>query len=201
MKIGIIGTGNIGSNLAKLIAKAGHEVIISYSRDKNKLKTLALELGEKVKVGTVEEAVQNTNITILSIKLAIMDEVKTMMNHFGDKIIVDTNNPYDIVLPKGVSAAEEVRRTLPNIRLVKAFNSLYFELLLKNSFVKPLTVLPVCSDDKEAKELVMMLIRDIGFAPLDIGGLNNVHLQELNGPLYNKVLTLAEAEDTLKNIL
>ena len=193
MKIGIIGTGNIGGTLARLIAKAGHEVVISYSRDENKLQALAKELGSKVKMGTVEEAVQDTNITILSIKLALIEEVRERMNHFAHKIIIDTNNPFGVTLPKGVSAAEEVLRQLPGIRLVKAFNTLYYETLLNDSFSNPLTIMPVSSDDREAKGIAMMLIKDIGYQPFDLGGLANVHWQEPNGPFYSKTLDLEEA--------
>lgn len=194
MKIGIIGTGNIGSNLARLFVKAGYEVILSYSRSPEKLKTLAKELGPKAKVGTVAEAVKVSNITVLSIRFAVLDEVKEQMNSFSDKIIIDTNNPYDIKLEKGISAASEVERRLPGIRLVKAFNTLYFEHLLAKSFSNPLIVMPISSDDEEAKGIVKMLIKDVGFVPFDLGRLDNVLLQEPGGPFYNKPLTLSQAE-------
>lgn len=200
MKIGIIGTGNIGSNLARLFVKAGHEVIISYSRSPDKLQALQKELGSKAKVGTVAEAVKYSSFTVLSIRFSVLDEVKSLMNGFSDKIVIDTNNPYDIKLSQGVSAASEVLRRLPGIRLVKAFNSLYYTLLLSNSFSDPLTVIPVSSDDKEAKELVMLLIKETGFQPFDLGGLDKVLLQEPDGPFYNKALTLTEAKRIQKGL-
>jgi 8-hydroxy-5-deazaflavin:NADPH oxidoreductase len=196
MKIGIIGTGNIGSNLARLFVKAGHQVILSWSRSPEKLIQLSIELGnrQQAKAASVEEAVQDVDITILSIRFGFMDEVKKQMGNLNGKIIVDTNNPYDIKLPKGVSAASEVQRRLPGVRLVKAFNTLYYTLLLENSFGKPLTVIPICSDDEGAKRILESVIDSIGFAPFDLGGMNNVLLQEPDGPFYNKVLTLEEAK-------
>lgn len=195
MKIGVIGIGNIGSNLARLLVKAGHEVILSWSRSPEKLVKLSIELGNhhQAKAASVLEAVQDVDITILSIRFAIMDEVKKQMGEFKGKIIIDTNNPYDIKLPAYVSAASEVQRRLPGIRLVKAFNSLHFPLLLSNSFSNPLTISPVTSDDNEAKEKVKSLIKQIGFEPFDLGGMRNVLLQEPDGVFYNKVLTLEKA--------
>ncbi len=197
MKIGIIGTGNIGSNLARLFVKAGHQVILSWSRSPEKLIQLSIELGNhhNAKAASVFEAVQDVDITILSIRFAIMDEVKKQMGDFTGKIIVDTNNPYDIKLPNGRSAASEVQRRLPGIKLVKAFNSLYYELLLAKSFSDPLTIIPVSSDDDDAKELIMQLIKESGFASFDLGGLDNVLLQEPDGPFYNKALSVDQAKN------
>ncbi len=118
MKIGIIGIGNIGSNLARLIVKAGYEVIITYSRSPEKLMVLQKELGNKATVGTIHDAVHKVDFTILSIRYAIMNEVRNEMGNIEGKIIVDTNNPYDIKLEKGVTAASETLKRLPGIRLV-----------------------------------------------------------------------------------
>lgn len=202
MKIGIIGTGNIGSNLARLFVNAGHQVILSWSRTPEKLIQLSIELGnhEKAKAASVLEAVQDVDITILSIRFAIMNDVKKQMGNLDGKIIIDTNNPYDVKLPKGFSAASEVQRRLPGIRLVKAFNSLHYSLLVTNSFSQPETIIPVCADDEEAKDIVKAVIRDIGFQPYDLGGLNNVLLQEPDGPFYNKALTSQQAEEIYAGI-
>lgn len=198
MKIGIIGIGNIGSNLARLIVKAGHEVIITYSRSPEKLIALQKELGSKATVGSINDAVHKVDLTILSIRYSIMNEVGNEMGIIEGKIIVDTNNPYDIKLEKGATAASETLKRLPGVRLVKAFNTLYFSLLQKNSFAKPLTINPVCGDDEQAKEMVKQLIRDIGFEPFDLGGLKNVALQEPDGVFYNKAFTLEEANKMAK---
>ncbi len=202
MKIGIIGTGKIGSNLARLFVKAGHQVILSWSRSPEKLIQLSIELGnhQNAKAASVLEAVQDVDLTILSIRFAIMDEVIKQMGNTKGKIFVDTNNPYDIKLPAGVTAASEVQRRLPGTKLVKAFNSLYYELLLSNSFSDPLTVMPVSSNDEGAREIVMQLIWETGFAPFNLGGLNHVLLQEPGGPFYNKAISLEEAEEIWSTI-
>ncbi|HTL09677.1 MAG TPA: NAD(P)-binding domain-containing protein, partial [Chitinophagaceae bacterium] len=129
MKIGIIGTGKIGSNLARLFVAAGHEVILSWSRSPEKLILLSLELGNHhhAKAASVAEAVQDTDLCILSIHFAILDDVKKQMGDVEGKIIVDPNNRNDIRLPDGVSAASELQRRLPGIRLVKAFSTLHYK--------------------------------------------------------------------------
>jgi 8-hydroxy-5-deazaflavin:NADPH oxidoreductase len=197
MKIGIIGTGNIGSNLARLFVKAGHQVILSWSRSPEKLIQLSLELGnhQTAKAASVLEAVHDVDITVLAARFVIMDEIKKQAGDVTNKIIIDTNNPYDIKLAKGVSAAQEVQRRFTGAKIVKAYNSLYFELLQKNSFSNPLTIMPVCSDDVIAKNTVSKLITETGFQPFDLGGLENVHLQEPDGAFYNKALTLDEAKE------
>lgn len=196
MKIGIIGTGNIGSNLAKLFVKAGHDVVLSWSRTPEKLVQLSIELGNgsRAKAVSVLEATQDVDLSVLSIRFSIMDSIIKQMGDVKGKVIVDTNNQYDIKLPDGMSGAAEVQKRLPGIRLVKSFNSIFYQSLLTHSFSKPATVMPLCSDDEEAKKLVSTLILDSGFIPFDVGGLNQVKLQEIDGPYYNKILTLSQAE-------
>ncbi|MBC7935577.1 MAG: NAD(P)-binding domain-containing protein [Rhizobacter sp.] len=201
MKIGIIGTGNIGSNLARLFVAAGHEVVLSWSRSPEKLVRLSIELGnhKRAKAASVLEATQDVDISILSIRFMIMDEIKKQMGDVTGKIIVDTNNPYDIKLPTGVSAAAEVCRRLKGIRIVKAFNSLRHTSLLTCSHTDPLTISPLCSDDDNAKELVKTVITSIGYDPFDLGGLENVFLQEPGGPFYNIELSRQRAEKLKQN--
>ncbi len=196
MKVGIIGTGKIGSNLARLLVAAGHEVILSWSRTPEKLIQLSVELGnhKKAKAASVMEASQDVDISILSVRFSIMNEVKKQMGDINNKIFIDTNNPYDVKLPPGVSAAAEVVNRFPGIRLVKAFNTLQYDLLLSKSFTTPLTIMPLSSNDDVAKQLVCTLIKSVGYEPFDLGSLANVLLQEPNGPFFNKALTLPVAE-------
>ena len=200
MKIGIVGVGNIGGAVAKIFAKAGHSIILSWSRNPEKLQQLAAELSQyqSVEVGTPAEAVQKADVVVLSAKFAIMDDMRNQMGDVTGKIIIDTNNQYDIVLPDGKSAAQEVQERFEGATIVKAFNTLYFEFLLSKGFASPRFIIPISADDEAAKAIVSKLIEEVGFDVYDLGGLENVFAQEVTGPLYNKLLTREQA-DTLLN--
>jgi 8-hydroxy-5-deazaflavin:NADPH oxidoreductase len=133
MNIGIVGAGLIGSSLARLCARAGHSVLLSFSRSTDKLNALAAEIGPLVQVGTPAEAVQFGEIVVLSVHFEAMDTAIAQMGDMTGKVIVDTNNPFDIKLPAGMTAAQEVLRRLPHVRLVKAFNTLYYVELVSKS--------------------------------------------------------------------
>ncbi len=198
MKIGIVGTGLIGANVARLLARAGHQVIISFSRDPKKLEALAKEFDDySVRVGTPAEAVAQSDVVVLSVHFAALDTAITQMGDVSGKILIDTNNPVDVKLPDSINGAQEIVRRLPGTRLVKAFNSLMYDLLTKLSFQEPLTVLPMAGDDPTAKEQVAQLIREIGFEPLDLGSLQRASLQEPGGPFFSKVMTLPVAQSIL----
>ncbi|GAB3220866.1 NADPH-dependent F420 reductase [Spirosoma arcticum] len=198
MTIGIIGTGLIGSNLARLLAKAGHQVRISFSRSPEKLGALAQELAAySVAVTNPAEAVANSEVVILSIPFTALDTALAQMGDVANKILIDTNNPFGIKLSPGVNFGQEIARRLPGVRLVKAFNSLKYDLLIQLSFQEPLTVLPVSGNDQAANELVAQLIRETGFEPLDLGTLESTGLQEPGGPFFSKVMTLPVAQSIL----
>jgi 8-hydroxy-5-deazaflavin:NADPH oxidoreductase len=193
MTIGIIGAGMIGATLAKQFSDAGYRVIISYSRNIERLHTLAKTLGENVEVGTVEDALIKTNVTILSVKLVNIEDAKKQMKSFNQKIIIDTSNPFGVTLPAGVTAAAYTQSLFPGTRLVKAFNTLHYTALATLNTSNPKTVIPVCSDDEEAKAICKIMVTAIGYEPYDTGTLANVTVQEPGGFFFNKPMTL---EDT-----
>ncbi len=194
MRIGIVGSGLIGSNLARLLVGAGHEVWLSFSRSAGKLTQLARVLGAKARVSSPAEAVATSQLTVLSVHFGALDEAIGQMGDVAGKIIIDTSNPVDIDLPPGMTGAGEVLRRLPGIRLVKAFNTLRYDLLVSQSQRQPITVIPFAGDDPEANALVKGLIEEVGFQPLDVGGLPAVALLEPGGPFFNRVLTLPQAQ-------
>lgn len=117
MKIGIVGVGNIGGAVAKIFAKAGHSVILSWSRNPEKLQQLAAELSQyqSAEVGTPAEAVQKADVVVLSAKFAIMDDMRSQMGDVTGKIIIDTNNQYDIVLPEGKVPPKKYKSVLKEL--------------------------------------------------------------------------------------
>src|ERR1700693_1036880 len=134
-KIGIVGSGNIGGTLGILLAKAGYEILYS-SRHPDTLKDLAKTAGPRACAGTVAEAIKFGEVVVLSLPLKALPELDAETKKaLKGKIVIDTSNPY----PErdGVIAEEArkepggmgvfVARLLPGARIVRAFNSVYFE--------------------------------------------------------------------------
>ena len=180
MKIGIIGTGNIGGTLSQLWVEAGHEVILS-SRHPQKLIPLAHKLGKKATVGTPEEAARLGEVVLLSIPLGEIPGLsKTLVKSLVGKIVMDTCNPYPerdgqagieaLQGPEG--SGEWVAHHLPGAIVVKAFNSVYYKTLQSEAHrrVDPIGI-PLASNDASALSTVAMLVREAGFGPVIVGNL------------------------------
>jgi len=198
MKIGIVGTGNIGGTLAKLLVEAGHEVVLSFSRSEEKLRALADTLGHQASTGTPSDAVAFGEVVIFSIHYAVLSEALAQLGDAAGKVLIDTGNPVDISLPQGVSGAQEMAQRLPKAHLVKAFNTLYYKTLLSEAHADPPLVMPLCGDDAGAKERVARLIREVGFVPLDLGGLEEAVKQESGGLFFNQSLTKVQAQALMR---
>src|SRR5919201_649371 len=92
MRIGIIGAGRIGANAARLFAKAGHEVLVSFSRDQGKLDELAAELGGGA--GTPHEAARFGEVVLFSVPWLLVDDVLEQAGPLDGKIVIDTTNHF-----------------------------------------------------------------------------------------------------------
>lgn len=204
MKIGIIGSGMIGGTTARLLAGAGHEVAIGNSRGPESLADLVATLGPEAQAVTAEAAARFGEVVLLALPFRALDGLPPA-DAFAGKIVVDATNPYapggGILDLGGRTSSEVVAGHLPaDARLVKAFNTLYFETLATGGARQDdRLVLFVAGDDEDAKAVVSGLIEEIGFEPLDTGGLvAGGRRQEPNTAIYNKPLTRAEAETLLR---
>ena len=137
MKIGIIGSGNIGTTLAHLFAKAGHQVEISNSRGPASLEALCMSIGSNnVSAATPGEAVEFAEVILLAIPWRKRHELP-QSDLFNGKIVIDAMNPYsenfEVIDLGNSTSSEEVQKQLSNARLVKAFNTMYYEMLRTGS--------------------------------------------------------------------
>ncbi len=205
MKIGIIGSGNIGGTAARLFANAGHDVAVSNSRGPESLKSLVASIGGKARAATVEEAVAFGEIVLLALPWRKRKELPAAVR-FAGKIVIDATNPYTAsggLFDLGASSSsEEVAGQLPGARLVKAFNTIYYKHLASRGRadlpVPERHAIFVAGDDAEAKAVVSRLIEDIGFAPMDTGPLaEGGRRQQPGSQIYNRPMTAAEAQRTL----
>lgn len=207
MKIGIIGSGNIGAHAARLFARAGHDVMLSNSRGGEGLEALVSELGPQAQAVTVEEAARFNEVVLVAIPFGRFKELPA--DAFRDKIVIDAGNYYperDGHLAEldndETTSSELLLAHLKGARLVKGFNTIWFEHLRSQGKTDlPLEerrAIFIAGDDTEAKETVARLIEEIGFAAVDTGFLNEGgRRQQPGAAIYNKDLTAGEAADLL----
>ncbi|HEU4324419.1 MAG TPA: NAD(P)-binding domain-containing protein [Roseiflexaceae bacterium] len=199
MRIGIIGSGNIGATLARLFVGAGHEVAISNSRGPASLASLVAELGAGARAATVEEAAAFGEVVVEAVPFGRYRELPA--EALAGKIVVTASNYYperDGAIELGGRAQSElVAEHLAGARVVKAFNTIWYQHLQSQGDPgKPLDerrVIVLAGDDAEAKRVIVDLISEIGFGPLDAGSLHESTRQEPDAPIYNRDVTLAEA--------
>jgi predicted dinucleotide-binding enzyme len=185
VKIGIIGPGNMGAALARLWVAAGHEVMVSYSRSDDRLKTLAEELGEKGSWGSAGQAARFADVVVLGVPWWVVPQaIAAADGALAGKILIDVTNPVKpdysgLEVGTDDSGGEMVQR-LSGARVVKAYNAVFARLVSAESrsfgHVKP--SLFYCGDDAEAKELVAPLIEETGFSPVDAGPLHSARYTE-----------------------
>lgn len=204
MKIGFIGAGHIGANAARLFAAAGHEAAISNSRGPETLKDLTAELGENVRAVTPEEAAEFGDVVFVSIPFGKYKDLPA--EALKGKLVIDSNNYYPDrdghypELDEGTTTSSELLADhLKGARIVKAFNTIWFEHLKSqgNTDLAPedRRAIFIGGDDERAKETVAKLIDDIGFAAVDTGTLaEGGRRQQPGSAVYNKDLKPEEAE-------
>jgi 8-hydroxy-5-deazaflavin:NADPH oxidoreductase len=202
MKIGIIGAGHIGGTTAKLFVDAGYEVAISNSRGVDTLRDLIATLGPKAHAATPSNAARFGDVVLLAIPLK--DYTTLPVDDLRGKIAIDAMNYYpnrDGHYPKldsgELASSEMVAAHLPGARVVKAFNTIWFEHLRtlgkKGAPIDARRAIFVSGDDAEAKRIVSGLIEDVGFGPYDLGSLHGSLQQQPDTAVYNRDVTVAEA--------
>jgi predicted dinucleotide-binding enzyme len=208
MKIGILGSGTIGAAAARLFVAVGHEVALSNSRGPESLHALVDELGPRAHAMTIEDAARFGDVVLLAVPWRAPEALPKPEILCG-KIVIDAMNPYradggfyDL---GGSTSSEEVLKRIPGVRLVKAFNTIYYVHLASRGRVDlPLDqrhTIYVAGDDAEAKNVVARLIEEIGFAAVDTGSLREGgRLQEPNSPIYNQTYNRREALEFLAKL-
>ncbi|PRY52770.1 hypothetical protein B0I27_105239 [Arcticibacter pallidicorallinus] len=190
MKVGIIGSGNIGSALALYLVNLGHEVMIANSRGPETLSEVAAETGATP--ATVDEAAGAKDLIIISIpEKAIVDLPENLLSS-SEAVIVDTGNYYpsrdgkNADLDGGLTDSEWVARVIGH-PVIKAFNNIYSASLASKAAPagSPNRIaLSVAGDEERAKQMVMDLIDQIGFDAIDGGSLSESWRQQPGTPAY-----------------
>src|SRR5690606_17659948 len=177
-KIGIVGSGRVGSAIGSAWIKAGHEVMFS-SRHLEDDKALAAKLGPNARAGTPREAAAFGEVVMVSVPYRALPAVaKDAGEELEGKVVIDTCNPFpgrdgeiaEWAQDKGAGLASA--ELLPGARLVRAFNAIG-AARMGAAYKDPGRIgMPIASDDAEAAEVASRLIRDLGYEPVLIGGLD-----------------------------
>jgi predicted dinucleotide-binding enzyme len=194
MTTAIIGTGNIGGQVARHLVAGGEPVVLA-ARDGSHAAALANELGPLASAASVRQAIGEANVVVLALWL---DTTKRLIAENGDllhrKVVVDTSNPIQLdgkggfsrTLPDGQSAASVIAGLLPaDAQLVKAFGTLGAEALASSANRTPQrAALFYATDDEGAAATVERLITTAGFDPVKAGGLSDAGRIEVSGDLH-----------------
>ena len=177
--IGLIGSGNIGSTVARLAVDAGYDVVLSNSRAPETLSELVAELGDHARAATAAEAADAGDLVVVTIPLKNYRQVP--VEPLAGKVVIDTNNYYperdghvDALDAETTTTSEMLQEHLPTSSVVKGFNNIYFKHLLE--LARPAgaddrTALAIAGDDAEAKRTVTGFLDAIGYDTHDAGAL------------------------------
>lgn len=199
LKIGIIGSGNIGGTIGGLWVKAGHPVLFS-SRNPENLKKLTDELGPLAKAGTVEEALAFGDAILLAVPYKAVPQIaKDYGPKFAGKVVLDADNA--TLARDGEDLVKETREKgignttasyFPGAHIVRAFNSMGVGIFAKEAHRAgdPMAI-PIAGDDAHAVEVASQLVRDAGFEPVAVP-LARAQEFAQGGPIYGQQLTAKE---------
>jgi predicted dinucleotide-binding enzyme len=208
MTTAVIGTGGIGSAIARLLAAGGETLRVS-SADHESARVLAAQIGRSAVVAVDNrQALQGADAVVLALRFpvlkSVIDEIAELLS---DLLVVVPSNPVGIdaqgnvsrLLPKGQSSGEVLAEWLPaGARLAMAFGTMSADLLVPASNRSPEpAVLFYAADDDWVGERVERLIRTAGFDPMRVGGIDQSDRLEVGGDLHDLVVGPAAARSLI----
>jgi 8-hydroxy-5-deazaflavin:NADPH oxidoreductase len=196
-KIGIIGSGDVGKQLGKGLARHGYDVMVG-SRDPKKLESWKKETTGKAATGTFAQAASHGDIVILATAGTAAESAIELAGagNFKGKLLIDATNPLDFSkgMPPGLfvgttdSLGERVQRKLPDAKVVKCFNTIGNLQMVDPKFKEGTPPLMICGNDATAKKRVDALLKDLGWpGALDIGGIDGARSLEALVPLWGRM--------------
>lgn len=207
LKIGIIGSGNIGGTVGTLWVKAGHQVLFS-SRHPAELKPLVESLGPRARAGTVREAFKFGDVIFIAVPYRAYPQIgRDYARELVGRIVLEAGNAFP---SRDGEIAEEAKemgigltsaKYFAGARIVRAFNTLNYQRLpaLSNRAQGRIAI-PIAGDDKEALSVAANLVRSAGFDPVIVGSLEQAKHFAHGGPLYGQEITAREMQQRLKTL-
>jgi predicted dinucleotide-binding enzyme len=179
VKVGILGSSDVGKSFARGFGALGHEVVIG-SRSPEKLSDFVSGEGDRVTSGTFEEAARSGDLLVLATHGMATEEAITMAgkSNFDHKVVIDATNPLDqsggvpqLAIGHTDSLGEQIQRSIPNARVVKAFNTVGNPLFFKPELPGGPPDMFIAGNDADAKKLVSQVCDAFGWGVIDLGGI------------------------------
>ena len=204
LRIGIIGSGNIGGAVGLKWAEAGHEILFS-SRHPEELTDLVAQAGPRARAGLPAEAAAFGEVVLIAVPYAALPQVgEDYAPLMQGKVVIDCGNPYprrdgpmaEEALAKGTGVASA--EYLPGVRLVRAFNAIRNTSVEQNAHREGEKVgIPIAGDDQDALRIVSALVVDAGFDPVVVGSLARAREFDQGSPVYVTDMTAAQLREAL----
>jgi predicted dinucleotide-binding enzyme len=183
MKIGIIGAGNMGTAFSRRLAAAGHELAIT-ARNLDEARQAASGAGAKARAVPQEDVAEGTDLLVLAVPYAQAAKALRAVRHTDGKAVIDISNPLTedmsgLAVGHTTSAAEEIQRAVPGAKIVKAFNTVFAQVLGEPPAAgDPKVQVFYAGDDAGAKDTARRLIESANFEAVDAGSLANARQLE-----------------------
>jgi len=184
MKVGIIGSGNVGGALGKGWAKKGHYVVFGV-RDKadEKVQKVLRDAGTNARAATVPEAAGFGEVVVFATPWHAVEEAIRSAGDLKGKIVFDCTNPLKgdlsgLEVGPETSAGEQVAQWAAGAKVVKIFNTTGANNMENSKYSDGPPAMFYCGDDADAKKIAAQLAKDLGFDPIDAGGIKSARLLE-----------------------
>lgn len=206
--LGIIGSGKIGSNVARAAIAAGYDVLISNSRGPDTLADLVEELGPRAQAAHAEQAAADADLVLVAVPLSKIHDLP--LDALAGKVVMDANNYYpqrdgriEALDTNQATTSELLQDLLPSSRVVKAFNSIFAKEIPTDGMPPGSDnrrALPIAGEDPAAKALVASFLDALGYDVYDLGPLAESWRVERDTPTYGVPTTRAEYAEILPSV-
>lgn len=197
MKVGVLGSGDVGQVLARGFASRGHDVKVG-SRKPEKLEAFVKEMHGNVSTGSFEQAARHGDVLVLATLGASTEAAIDLAGskHFEGKPVIDVTNPLDfsrgaapgLFVGTTDSLAERIQRKLPKAKVVKCFNIVSNAQMVDPELPGGPPDMMICGNDEGAKRTVADIVRSFGWPePIDVGGIDGARWLEALVPLWARI--------------
>jgi len=196
MKIGILGSGEVGRALGSGFASRGHDVKIGSRRPKSaELVAWRQKAGIKASTGTFAEAAKHGEVLLLAVRGTVAEEAIKLAGpeNVGTKVLIDVTNPLDfsggpapgLFVGSKDSLGEQIQRLLPNAKVVKCFNTVSNTQMVDPKYAGGAPEMLIAGNDAAAKKNVVGILKEFGWpGALDVGGIEGARWLEAIVPLW-----------------